>query len=109
MATNFTTKNISSIELKNVKYNLKSIPLHATEAEWNMAPLFEYIPKEGEIIVYDIDDNYNYERVKIGDGVTTTINLPFYLAEEIGNIKVELAKKIEVSYDDASNTLVFTN
>jgi hypothetical protein len=48
---------------------------HDIEENWNKATGF--IPKQGEIIVYDIDDNYNYERFKIGDGNTTVINLPF--------------------------------
>jgi hypothetical protein len=26
---------------------------------------------QGEIIIYDIDATYNYERIKIGDGATT--------------------------------------
>lgn len=32
---------------------------------------------KGEIIVYDIDDNYAYERMKIGDGETNVNALPF--------------------------------
>ena len=32
----------------------------------------------GEIIVYDADENHNYPRFKIGDGVTTVTLLPFY-------------------------------
>lgn len=107
MATNFTTSNISSINLHNKKYNLKAIPFHASETEWNMAPLHEYIPKQGELIIYDIDDNYDYERIKIGDGVTKAINLPFYLASEIDLIYSELNKKVEVSFDSTNNLLVF--
>ena len=37
------------------------------EANWEKA--INFIPKQGEIIIYDIDANYNYERFKIGDGV----------------------------------------
>ena len=37
------------------------------------------IPKIGEIIIYDIDDNYNYARLKIGDGVRTINDLEFLL------------------------------
>lgn len=32
----------------------------------------------GEIIIYDIDDTHNYERIKIGDGVSIVTELPFY-------------------------------
>lgn len=48
---------------------------HDTEINWSKATGF--IPKQGELIVYDIDDNYNYERIKIGDGVTNVNSLPF--------------------------------
>ena len=48
---------------------------HDTEENWNNNSSF--IPMQGEIIIYDIDENYNYERMKIGDGNTSVINLPF--------------------------------
>ena len=48
---------------------------HDTEVNWNKATTF--IPNQGELIVYDIDDDYSYERFKIGDGVQNVINLPF--------------------------------
>ena len=57
---------------------------HDIEANWNKA--VNFIPKQGEIIVYDIDDNHTVERFKIGDGKTTAINLPFYLEHEIDSI-----------------------
>lgn len=67
MATNFVNKNISSIDIGNVKYNLKSVPFHATEAEWLS---ISYIPKQGETIVYDVDSAHGYLRFKTGDGIT---------------------------------------
>ena len=48
---------------------------HDTEINWSKATGF--IPKQGELIVYDIDDNYDYERIKIGDGITNVNSLPF--------------------------------
>ena len=51
---------------------------HDVELNWNKATNF--IPKQGEIIVYDIDSNHNYERIKIGDGATNVINLPFVIS-----------------------------
>jgi hypothetical protein len=48
---------------------------HDTETNWNKA--INFIPKAGEIIVYDRDENYNYERIKIGDGETAVAALPF--------------------------------
>ena len=55
---------------------------HDTEANWNKA--VNFIPKIGEIIVYDIDENYNYSRFKIGDGVRTINNLEFSQADLTG-------------------------
>lgn len=46
-----------------------------TEANWEKATNFT--PKKGELIIYDIDENYNYSRFKIGDGATSVVDLPF--------------------------------
>ena len=48
---------------------------HDIEAHWLLATNFT--PKQGEIIVYDVDENYTYERLKIGDGTTNVNALPF--------------------------------
>lgn len=56
-------------------FNTRIIHKHDTEANWSKATNF--IPKQGELIVYDIDSEHNYSRIKIGDGVKTVINLPF--------------------------------
>lgn len=48
---------------------------HDIEENWNKATGF--IPKIGEIIVYDSDAN-NPIRLKIGDGVKNVVELPFY-------------------------------
>ena len=48
---------------------------HDTEVNWKKATAF--IPKSGEIIVYDPDDNYSFPRFKIGDGKTKVNDLPF--------------------------------
>lgn len=59
---------------KNI--NTRIIHKHDTEINWSKATNF--IPKKGEIIIYDKDNNYNYERIKVGDGATLVNNLPFY-------------------------------
>lgn len=46
-----------------------------TEANWLKA--VNFIPKNGEIIVYAPDENYDTPRMKIGDGVTKVNDLPF--------------------------------
>ena len=48
---------------------------HDIEAHWKLAKNF--IPKAGEIIVYDPDETHDYARFKCGDGVTYVNDLPF--------------------------------
>lgn len=48
---------------------------HDSETNWNKATNF--VPKQGELIIYDTDTNYSYARVKIGDGTTKVNSLPF--------------------------------
>lgn len=56
--------------------NKRVIHKHDIEANWNKAKNF--IPKKGEIIVYDADEFINYQRLKIGDGITIISDLPFF-------------------------------
>ena len=69
-------------------FNSRIVHKHDTESNWTKATNF--IPKQGEIIVYDIDSNYNYERIKIGDGVSYVNDLTFVndfiTDDEIDNI-----------------------
>ena len=46
-----------------------------TEAHWNLATNF--VPKQGEIIIYNTDNSHPFFRFKVGDGTTTVVNLPF--------------------------------
>lgn len=57
------------------RLNTRIIHKHETEANWLLATNF--IPMQGEIIVYDKDSTHAYERIKIGDGVTVVSSLPF--------------------------------
>lgn len=57
--------------------NIKSRIVHKHDSEENWLKAINFIPKQGEIIVYDKDSTYNYERFKIGDGVTNVNSLPF--------------------------------
>lgn len=67
---------------KNLKARI--VHKHDIEANWLLATGFT--PKQGEIIVYDIDDNYSYERIKIGDGVQNVNNLPFADAHKVDKV-----------------------
>lgn len=48
---------------------------HDTEANWNKATSF--VPKAGEVIIYEADSTYSYPRIKVGDGTTAVTALPF--------------------------------
>ena len=52
-----------------------------TEANWNKAGPKEnsagFIPLEGELIIYLPDETHEYSRLKIGNGVTNVVLLPF--------------------------------
>lgn len=58
--------------IKEIKTRIQN--KHDTEANWNKSTL---VPMQGELIIYDIDANYSYERFKIGDGVKKVTALPF--------------------------------
>lgn len=57
------------------RINSRIIHKHDTEAKWRS--LTDFVPSQGEVIIYDIDENFNYERIKIGDGTTSVSDLPF--------------------------------
>lgn len=57
------------------EYNARFQQKHDTETNWNLIP--DFIPKSGEIIIYDPDENNRIARVKIGNNNTPLINLPF--------------------------------
>lgn len=49
---------------------------HDTQTKWEDNPSF--IPESGEVIIYDSDAAHTMPRVKIGDGITSVENLPFF-------------------------------
>lgn len=46
-----------------------------TEANWGKAKTF--VPLRGEVIIYSIDDFTPFCRLKVGDGSTPVVDLPF--------------------------------
>lgn len=52
---------------------------HDTEANWLKATNF--IPLDGELIIYDADEDNIAPRFKVGDGVTVVSSLPFTQAD----------------------------
>lgn len=71
---------------------------HDIESNWNRAA-GTFMPKQGEIIIYDIDDSHPYERFKIGDGENYVDDLPFYLEDEL----LSLLDKINYIADNTLN------
>ena len=63
--------------------NLRIVSTHDIETNWNK--LSSFVPKQGEIIVYDKDENFPYERFKIGDGITFLKDIPFTIDSHISS------------------------
>ena len=49
---------------------------HESQLDWDKA--VNFIPLQGEIIIYDSTDNNVPSRIKIGDGSTLLADLPFF-------------------------------
>ena len=60
---------------------------HDIEENWLKA--INFVPKEGEIVIYDSDSNNPTPRFKIGDGVAVIGSLPFVAAQADWNITDE--------------------
>lgn len=81
---------------------------HDIEANWLKATNFT--PLQGELIVYDVDENYNYERIKMGDGVTNVNELPFISPQADWNQNDENAPdyvKNRTHYDNVLAQVVY--
>lgn len=74
------------------RINSRIIHKHDTEENWLKATNF--IPKEGELIIYDVDEEHDYPRLKIGDGHNYVQNLPF--ANDFTPVEEALAQKSQV-------------
>lgn len=79
------------------RLNTRLVNKHDIQSNWEKAANF--IPLQGEIIVYDIDDKYSYERIKIGDGVTNVNYLPFIDDGTIEDVKNAVAEGLAASKD----------
>ena len=87
--------------------NSRIIHKHDVESNWNKATNF--IPKQGQLIIYDIDDTHDYERIKIGDGTTNVNDLPFYAGswDDLKNRPFGVTKSVEELLPE--NTYVTTS
>lgn len=66
--------------------------LSKTETEWLRIP--DFIPLQGELIVYNPDNKHPYARLKIGDGSTLLRELPFFVDYNIDNFITDNCDKI---------------
>lgn len=70
-----------------------------TETNWNKA--INFIPKQGEIIIYSADNSHPFSRLKVGDGNTTVTTLPFI---DAGTINGEVLADVIIT---SSNRYAF--
>lgn len=96
------------------RINGRIVLKHDIESNWKLATGFT--PMAGEIIIYDTDSNYDYERIKIGDGVQNVNALPFvdelvrnqildpdvYGIQSIGGNKVVTVSLVQGSIDSST-------
>lgn len=69
--------NVRMQQKHDIEINwLKSVYVDGIKGENNLKTN-PFIPKAGEIIVYDTDENYSYIRFKIGDGIKNVDDLEF--------------------------------
>lgn len=90
--------------------NINSRIQHKHDTETNWLKAINFIPKVGELIIYDPDNNYTYSRFKIGDGKTLVNNLPFAVEETARNDVYYIATDYGVIPNpEADNTLAMQN
>jgi hypothetical protein len=78
--------------------------LHRKEADW--LKLTNWVPEAGELVIYDPDEEYNYARVKVGDGISTLTDLPFFIQETIESL---LKRKHYQEIIDSGNIVDYLN
>lgn len=85
------------------RINTRIINKHATAAVWDTKTTF--IPLQAELIIYDKDANYSYERYKIGDGSTPVTQLPFVINPHTHNFTGKAAT-ISANYTPTGSVTV---
>lgn len=71
-----------AISQNNEKYTF--IQKNGSQADWDS--LVNFVPKKGEIIIYNPDESHSYSRMKVGDGVHIPKDLPFVSGGSSGTI-----------------------
>lgn len=73
--------------------NSRIVHKHDSESNWNKA--INFVPKQGELIIYDKDETHDYVRLKVGDGTSNVNDLPF-----IDDTKVDKVDGKQLSTND---------
>ena len=68
--------------MEQPKMSARVANLHKSERAWKKIETV-FIPKAGELVVYDPDLSHPYSRVKIGDGKSNLEALPFLIDSAI--------------------------
>ena len=97
--------------------SFKTRIIHKHDIESNWALAVNFIPKAGELIVYDVDDSHSSPRFKIGNGRDVVTSLPFASggAVDIGNATVlksglmSAADKIKLNNIEENATSVYVD
>ena len=102
---------------KSKTLNARIINKHETEEHWLAA--VNFIPLEGEVIIYDPDETHLQARMKIGDGQTNVNALPFvadpvsaqkYVDDKVAElnstvIKREIVEELPAIENASANTI----
>ena len=91
-------------------FKARTIHKHDIEDNWSRAT---FVPEAGEIIIYDTDASYGYERFKIGDGWQDINSLPFadgalrdYIDTEIETLSGEISAVSTLVGDTSVSTQI---
>ena len=79
--------------------NIKARIVHKHDSELNWLKAVNFVPMQGELVIYDPDDMCFYSRFKIGDGITNVNDLPF--ADGFGESNtIDAGSIVNYGFDD---------
>lgn len=81
----------------------KSRIVHKHDTEANFLKATNFVPQQGEIIIYDIDATHTQERMKIGDGKTNVNALPFVASDALESELNGLSDAVDQLQTDVGN------
>lgn len=89
------------------KIDTRILHKHDTEANWDQNAL-SFVPKAGELIIYDVDSENPAPRFKVGDGVHIISELPFSAATSSGggeDTPTPIVQEIKVGVINVTRTI----